>query len=123
MSAVYTPRAMRRWVVLLLVFLLPIQSGWAAISAVCADAYEAGASHLGHHVHADAQPAAPADQDPDEPHFECRTCLGVGAGVSLGKTAAFTVDKLPSVRIPFTAPSLPRPPPGVLLRPPPLRVA
>jgi hypothetical protein len=113
---------MRRWLALLLIALLPIQASWAAISAACADTDERSASHFGHHAHDDAVGAAPADEDPGEAHLECPTCHGIGLAVPLG-VAAQTVGELPGVPAAFTAPSLPRPPPGSLMRPPALRVA
>lgn len=46
---------MRRWIVILLMFVLPLQLGWAAAASLCQDEAGAQAPHFGHHLHDDAQ--------------------------------------------------------------------
>jgi hypothetical protein len=112
---------MRRWLIILLIALLPIQTGWAAIAAACADSEEISASHFGHHAHHDAVGAIPADDDPGDAHLDCPTCHGIGLAVPLGVVPE-KVSELPGAPSTFIARSLPRPPPSSLLRPPALRV-
>ena len=55
---------MRRWFVILLLALLPLQFSWAAVAAYCGLESDAQALHLGHHEHPQAGPAS-VDEDPD----------------------------------------------------------
>ena len=96
----YNPPRMRRWLLILLLVLLPIQSVWAEAAAYCQHEgqhegqYEnprqnqradGGTSHWGHHEHAhqhsDAA-QAPAD-DPSSPlasvDVDCNVCHAGGA--------------------------------------------
>jgi hypothetical protein len=43
--------SMRRWLVLLLLVLLPLQFSWAAVASYCVHENGAAADHLGHHDH------------------------------------------------------------------------
>ena len=42
---------MRRWLILFLVFVLPLQLSWAAAGIACAHETGPAADHFGHHVH------------------------------------------------------------------------
>lgn len=42
---------MRRWLAILLLSLLPLQLGWAAVSVYCQHETGAAAQHFGHHDH------------------------------------------------------------------------
>lgn len=42
---------MRRWLTILLLFVLPVQFSWAAAAAYCQHEQTATASHVGHHSH------------------------------------------------------------------------
>lgn len=42
---------MRRWLSLLLLIVLPLQSNWAALSAFCQHEQGIQANHIGHHLH------------------------------------------------------------------------
>lgn len=42
---------MRRWLAILFMVILPLQLGWAAVSAYCQHESGAAANHLGHHDH------------------------------------------------------------------------
>ena len=46
---------MRRWIVLLLMVVLPLQLGWAAAANLCLDEPSTQAPHFGHHLHAEAE--------------------------------------------------------------------
>lgn len=64
-------RAVRRWLVLFLLVLLPLQMSWAAVAGYCAHTAATDAAHFGHHGHEDhphanqaqssAKPEAAAD--------------------------------------------------------------
>lgn len=44
-------RAMRRWIAIALMIVLPLQFSWAAVAAYCQDEQGSSAQHFGHHVH------------------------------------------------------------------------
>jgi hypothetical protein len=51
---------MRRWLAILVLVFMPLQLGWAAVSAYCQHESGAAAQHLGHHEH---QHQAAADDE------------------------------------------------------------
>jgi hypothetical protein len=74
---------MRRWLLVFLLFVLPLQFAWAGAAGYCQHEQEAKAWHLGHHSHEHADPqdatAAPdADGDTAAPlgldHGDCSVC-------------------------------------------------
>lgn len=74
---------MRRWVSLLLLIMLPLQSNWAALSAFCQHEQGVQAHHIGHHLHqhSDSDEVAEAS-DPQQSHKhttsihgDCSSCL------------------------------------------------
>ena len=114
---------MSRMLALLLILLLPVQSGWAAISSACADVDIVGASHFGHHDHHDAS----AQEDPRSPdaadaHLDCPTCHGTGTAVPFEWHPA-PMAQAPRLDTEFLPAAQPQPPPGRLLRPPAVLVA
>jgi hypothetical protein len=55
-------RAVRRWLTIFLLLLLPLQFSWAAAASYCGHETSASAAqHFGHHAHAHQQGDAPAD--------------------------------------------------------------
>lgn len=130
---------MKRLFALLLIVLLPVQTGWAAVAGVCADPGRAEAMHLGHHVHAEstgtaadashttaadpaANAAAASDDAPGGTHPDCPTCHGVGIAMPVELPApSYAVARGPGIR--FVPPSPPQAPPGDLFRPPTSHVA
>lgn len=42
---------MRRWLVILMLTLLPLQFSWAAVAAYCTHEASPNAEHVGHHAH------------------------------------------------------------------------
>lgn len=74
---------MRRWVSLLLLIMLPLQSNWAALSAFCQHEQGVQANHIGHHLHqhSDSHEATEAsDQQQSHKHItsihgDCSSCL------------------------------------------------
>jgi len=73
---------MKKFFLLLLLFVLPLQMSWAAASAYCLHEEGKAAQHLGHHSHqhkADADKQASADkQAKGQPHSDCNVCHGIG---------------------------------------------
>lgn len=80
---------MKKFFLLLLLFVLPLQMSWAAASAYCLHEEGKAAQHLGHHSHhhqasADAdngEPQADAGKDlkaKTKAHSDCNVCHGVG---------------------------------------------
>lgn len=124
---------MRRYLLIFMMCLLPLQWSWAAAARVCE--HEQGAAHFGHHEHqhAGAEQAAEAASAPQgdagsaphdsvadatqQSHPDCHTCHGTGVGY------ISTVD---APRAPWAGTfvqldggnPLPDPPPADLLRPP-----
>lgn len=100
---------MRRWLIVLVLFVIPFQMVWAAAAPYCAhEAASAGAAHFGHHEHrhhggAKAAPAA-ADEaaTPFGADADCGACQ-FGASVSL-PTAAIVVAVLPHPPLPRARP-------------------
>ena len=89
-----TLAAMRRWLCVLLLALLPLQFSWAAVVGYCAHEANATAPHLGHHQHAhedasleNAATSASADAGgtsaPSALDLDCGHCHGLGVVVSV----------------------------------------
>lgn len=55
-------RAMRRWLLIALLFVLPLQFSWAAAAAYCGHEPAPARTHTGHHAHAHAASVADASQ-------------------------------------------------------------
>ena len=81
---------MRRWLVILLLALLPLQFSWAAVAAYCGHETGRQAQHMGHHAHQHGDQAqaladldsAPADQAaPAGFDLDCGHCHGAGASM------------------------------------------
>lgn len=84
---------MRRFLIIVMMFLLPFQSVWSVAATLCAHEGP-DAAHFGHHEHrhhaAGASNTAQSDDsaahgDSDQPgsyHPDCGVCHGVGAAVS-----------------------------------------
>jgi hypothetical protein len=115
--------AMSRMLALLLILLLPVQSGWAAISSACADVDIVGASHFGHHDHHDAS-GQDDSRSPDaaDAHLDCPTCHGAGMAVPSEWRPA-PMAQAPRLETEFVPAAQPQPPPGWPLRPPAVLVA
>ncbi len=59
---------MRRWLTILLLFMLPLQFSWAVAAAYCQHERDSGANHFGHHgqVHKGETAKAPEASSPDK---------------------------------------------------------
>lgn len=92
---------MRRWLAILLLVLLPLQSVWAAAAAYCQHETGAGAQHFGHHEHKHHQGSADTSNSSDVPSFavdaDCAVCHAV--------CAAATVD-VPSLVVDISRPAI-----------------
>lgn len=99
--------AMKKFVLLLLLFVLPLQMSWAAASAYCLHEEGKAAQHLGHHSHqhkasADDEPQPDAGKDlktKTKAHSDCNVCHGVGhawlppaASMPVFDTASLAID-------------------------------
>ncbi len=119
--------AMRRFVLILLMFVLPLQFSWAAVAGFCEiDSTAGGLGVIGYHVHehahehaqpqSDAAQAGSLNADVDR---DCGPCHGHshGSAAMLGLPPVHVVQT--SDRYGWhTPPSLPDPVPDELLRPP-----
>lgn len=106
---------MRRWLLVFLVLLLPLQFSWAAVASYCQHESAAATSptqqqHVGHHEHqhhgdatpVQAQPdkgakAAPTDTDtgPDTLDLDCGTCHA-GCCAPIAPTLTLVLATLPA---------------------------
>jgi cytochrome c553 len=89
---------MTRWLLLVLMVLLPVQFSWAAAAPYCAHESDPVSFHVGHHAHvhrvapAEAQHAVSAPEkdaakgSPASDHGDCHYCHGV-AGQSASPAA------------------------------------
>jgi hypothetical protein len=76
----------RRFLVIFLLTLLPLQFSWAAVASYCAHETEVGARHVGHHEHehhagvsaggADASQDADTLKSPGAMDLDCGHCHG-----------------------------------------------
>lgn len=77
---------MRRLLIIVLMFVLPLQWSWAAAASVCAHETDVTVSHFGHHQH-EHQSASfneAADKDDDATmgyHADCGVCHGLGTAL------------------------------------------
>ncbi|CAN5719571.1 hypothetical protein BH09PSE5_BH09PSE5_07220 [soil metagenome] len=92
---------MRRLLLILLMFVLPLQFSWAAVASVCAHEVTVGAAHLGHHEHkhehAGAGTGASVGSEASDPKAakastadfdtDCGTCHGVGSAAVIDPPA------------------------------------
>lgn len=83
-------RAVRRWLVLLLLVITPLQFSWAAVASYCGHEVDGTATHFGHHeAHAHEAQALEASVDAgdkaaasgDALDLDCGHCHGQGLGM------------------------------------------
>lgn len=65
---------MLRWIVILLLALLPLQSVWAAAGSYCEHEQGPDAWHFGHHAHTHSDASHDEPQSPTAKHQDCATC-------------------------------------------------
>lgn len=98
---------MKKFFLLLLLFVLPLQMSWAAASAYCLHEEGKAAQHLGHHSHqhkasAGDEPQLDAGKDlktKTKAHSDCNVCHGIGhawlppcASMPVFDTASLAID-------------------------------
>lgn len=109
----------RRFVLVFMMCLLPLQWSWAAAASVC-EHESGGKAHFGHHEHQHADDTgsdAGSHSGPAAEHPDCQVCHGVGAAC----VAPFEGNAhLWAARAPYPdyARVLPDPPVESFLRPP-----
>lgn len=94
---------MRRWLLIFLVVLLPVQLSWAAVASYCQHESGTAAQHLGHHEHQHEAGAAPSnDGDPHSKSnaagavdVDCGTCHA-GTCSAMVQSLNLMMVKLPS---------------------------
>lgn len=93
---------MFRWIAILLLALLPLQSAWTAVGSYCEHEQGSDAGHFGHHAHAHK---ANDHEEPKTPsskaHPDCAACM-----LHVKTLAAITLDLLtaPATSPPAAAP-------------------
>ncbi|MDO8942016.1 MAG: DUF2946 family protein [Desulfobacterales bacterium] len=113
---------MRRWLAILLLVFLPLQSLWAAAAPYCAHEETPKSMHLGHHAHEHQE--SQADQDssdgPAATHTDCHVCHGAGGAlpsplVATGQLGHFELLSAWDTTLPAPPVSLPERPNWVRL--------
>lgn len=72
---------MRRWLTILLLVMLPLQLGWAALGSYCQHEPGSQAKHAGHHFHQHKADSERDDGDGPDPksgksmHADCSVCV------------------------------------------------
>lgn len=80
---------MRRWLAILFLLILPLQSSWAAVSLYCQHENGAAAEHLGHHAHPhqagadDASGTEGSGSDSDCSFCHAASCMVLPVGTSI----------------------------------------
>jgi hypothetical protein len=116
---------MRRFILVFMMVLLPLQWSWAAAASACEHEREREKTHFGHHEHEHAAPgdaghAPQAAQDEDTPqgsHPDCQVCHGMGAACVMSPSAPGPAWSTDGPSTPYGQ-FLPDPPLENLLRPP-----
>lgn len=120
---------MRRFILIFMMCLLPLQWSWAAAARVCE--HEQVASHFGHHAHehgvetpeAEAGTSLHPSVDASlQAHADCHTCHGICVGFLTHVDAPPPQWPDRFARL-YGGQPFPEPPPASLLRPPSLFVA
>ena len=123
---------MRRWLLIALLFVLPLQMVWGAAAPYCGHESRAGAAkHFGHHEHdhQGAQSSAAADdsaQGIGANHVDCDSChLGASATLPCAdvEVSAAAPGRVPGHRLPsYRSPTPPGPErPDIAITPPAAR--
>lgn len=92
---------MRRWLLIALLFVLPLQTVWGAAARYCAHETNSSAAHFGHHVHEhqDAQSQIAAADDGSGAvavDLDCATCH-LGYAATLPSSEVVVVAAAPGV--------------------------
>lgn len=113
----------RRYLILFLVLLLPLQVSWAAVANYCGHEQKTTASHFGHHQdehqHSATLPDSTGnDKQPTDKYSFGHDHNHLSGFIALLLTETAIPDRVPSSQLlPDDIPSLPALPPGRLERP------
>lgn len=104
----YTSSGMRRWLLIFLVVLLPMQLSWAAVASYCQHESDAATTsqHVGHHEHQHEADAASVSTDHGDPSanpttatdavdVDCGTCHA-GTCSAMVQSSSLVMAKLPT---------------------------
>ena len=102
---------MKRWLLVLLTVLLPLQLAWANVADYCGDAHQVSSAH-GSHQHAALDPA---DDDVGDAgtEFDCGHCHGHSAAIllrlELSRLPQHSLESFAMAPVRTTRPPSPRP--------------
>ena len=92
---------MRRLLIMLMLFALPLQISWAVVATYCQHENEVTSQHFGHHEHEHEQ--AKTDEEPKENsialHTDCLTCHGLAAAILMPVADGLPFASLPKLYI------------------------
>lgn len=114
-QSIYDQVLMRRWLTILLLVMMPLQLGWAALGSYCQHESGNQTKHFGHHVHQHQSQAGSEDDDGPDPqggknlHGDCNACVSAGVTPILSDAALFDVNSSSAGKTGFQAHPLSRP--------------
>jgi hypothetical protein len=82
---------MRRFLLLVIAVLLPLQLAWGAVSGYCQHESGTASKHFAHHEHVHKAEAKKAVDLKVAPDNDCSTCHGIGVTALVGPQAALPV--------------------------------
>jgi len=104
---------MRRWLTILLLVMMPLQLGWAAIGSYCQHESGSQTKHFGHHAHQHTSQAGgddgPGPQGGKDPHNDCNACISASVMPIFSAVALFDVSSSSAGETVFLAHPLSRP--------------
>ena len=113
---------MKRWLILILMLLLPFTWSYVAAGEYCQHETGSAAAHFGHHDHqhhdpADSVPEKPSQKDASSKHADCGACQQV-PGKALSQQATILPLTVGQMLLPDNLFTLPDPALAHPLRPP-----
>ena len=94
---------MYRWVAILLLAMLPLQTVWASAGNYCEHEQGSDAWHFGHHSHAHNDTAEDEPSSPVAKHLDCAACKLQAKTLTIGALpvgVSTHAGLLPALRIP-----------------------
>lgn len=88
-------RVMRRWLLIMLLFLLPYQAVWAGAAQYCVHEDDAAVAHFGHHKHKHSGARADRVAAGSMWDADCSTCHMASAAPVLSSDLQLTVLPVP----------------------------
>jgi hypothetical protein len=109
---------MRRLLVLLVTFILPLQLAWGAVTSYCQHETGPASHHFGHHEHVHkADPAKASADGGSGQDNDCGTCHAAAATALTGKTIDMPLLALRQAQTPVASGHAPSPAPQAPERP------